>query len=142
MSDNVRQRYRDFVALNLEPHQILFESQERSLIGDGIAKFELDGEQARGIVAVVSSPGCQILERDVSRNMMNIMQEIAGKKAAVSKAKFEQGVAILQGLTKGQVNEARARAWLKQLIEGSNLKVRGSGLLRRKRWFRKIKPVA
>jgi hypothetical protein len=142
MSDDARQRYRDYVAVSLEGYRILFEADERGLIGDGIAKFELDGDQARGIVAVVANQECQILERDVSRNMLNVMTGLAGKKGAVSKAKFAQGVAILLGMTKGQVNEARARAWLKQVIEDSALTVRGSGLLRRTRWFRKIKPVA
>ena len=141
MSEETRRRYRDYAGLRLEAHQILLEIEERDLIGDGIAKFDLDGDVARGIVSVIANENCQILGRDVSRNMLNIMTGLAGSKRAVSKAKFEQGVAILIGLTKGHIGEDRAKAWLKQIIQGSELKIRGSGLLRRRRWFNKIKPM-
>lgn len=142
MSDDARRRYRDYVALGLEGHEVVSESEERILLRHGIERFELDGDQARGIMAVVANEEHQILERDVSRNMLHIITGLAGRKGGVTKAKFTQGVAILLGMTKGQVSEARARAWLKQVIEDSALTVRGSGLLRRTRWFRKIKPVA
>lgn len=142
MSDDARRRYRDYVALGLEGHKVVSESEERILLRHGIERFELDGDQARGIMAVVANEEHQILERDVSRNMLHIITGLAGRKGGVTKAKFTQGVAILLGMTKGQVSEARARAWLKQVIEDSALTVRGSGLLRRTRWFRKIKPVA
>lgn len=141
MNNDARQRYRDYVVLWLEGRKILFEADERSLIGDGIAKFGLDGDQARGIVAVVGTEECKILERDVSRNMLNVMIGLAGKKGAVSKAKFAQGVEILRGMSKGQVSEAQARVWLKQVVEESALRVRGAGLFRRTAWFRKIKPA-
>ena len=42
-------------------------------------------------------------------------------------------------LVKGQITEPAARVWLKRLIEDSDLTVRGRGLFRSKRWFRKIK---
>ncbi len=141
MSEEARRRYRDYVVLSLEAQKVTFEAGERELIGDGIAKFELDGDVARGIVSVVATERGQILGREVAKSMLGIMAQLGGRKRAVTKGTFEQGVKILQGLTKGHVNEANARAWLKLIIEGSDLPVRGSGLLRRKRWFRKIKPM-
>jgi hypothetical protein len=142
MSDDTRARFRDFVELNMAAHRIFTEAAERSLIGDGISRFDLDGEQARGVVASVVRQSDQMLESEISRNMLNIMHELAGKRGALSKRRFEQAVAILKALVRGQVTDERARSWLKRLVEESDLTVRGSGFFRRKRWFRRIKMVA
>jgi hypothetical protein len=139
MSGGERDRFRDFVALHLDPGEILAAERERELIGDGIAKFKLDGEAARGIVAVAASAACAVLERDLARTMLAIMQELAGKRRAIDKRRFAQGVAMLQALTNGTMSDAAARAWLKQLIVKAEFKIRRSGLLRRRRWFRKIR---
>ena len=139
MSDDAIQRFRDFVTLRLDTDKVLYEEEERSLICDGIAKFKLAGDQARGIVAVVADVTCQILEREVSRSMLVLIQVLSGKRGAINKRHFEQGIAMLNGLTKGQLSDAEARAWLKRLVEKTGLKIRGRGLLRRKRWFKKIK---
>lgn len=141
MNDDAQKRFRDFVVLNLEPHKILYASEERHLIGEGISQFELDGEQARGIVAVLSDQTDRILESDVSRHMLDVLHQLAGRRAAISKRVFKQAVAILKALTKGQISDAAAQAWLKRLVEDNQLPVRGSGLFRRTRWFRKIRPV-
>lgn len=140
MKDDGQKRFRDFVTLNLEPHKILYESEERRLIGEGICQFDLDGEQARGIVAVLSDQSDQILESDVSRNMLHVLHQLAGRRG-VSKRVFKQAAAILKALTKGQISDPAARAWLKRLVEENQLPVRGRGLFRRTRWFRKIRAV-
>ena len=138
MSDGDRDRFRDFVALHLDG-KILTEARERDLIGDGIAKFKLDGDAARGIVAVAAGTACQVLERDLARTMLAIMRELAGKRAAIDKRRFAHGVAILRALTGGEMTELQARGWLKRLVEKAEFKIRRSGLLRRRRWFRRIK---
>ena len=142
MKDNPRARFRDFVALNIEAHKILPEAEERSLIGDGISKFKLDGGQARGVVAVVAGESDQLLASEISRNMLNVLHQLIGARRAVDKKRFDQGVTILKALVKGHIGDDAARAWLKRLVEQNDLKVRGSGLFRRKRWFRKIKAAA
>jgi hypothetical protein len=140
MNDDAQKRFRDFVILNLEPQKILSASEERHLIGEGISQFELDGEQARGIVAVLSDQADRILESDVSRHILDVLHQLAGRRA-ISKRVFKQAVAILKALTKGQISDAAAKAWLKRLVEENQLPVRGRGLFRRMRWFRKIRPV-
>jgi|SRR5579871_2349831 len=141
MSDEARARFRDFALLKMEAYKILPEDDERDLIGSGITSFELDGEQARGVVAMVAGQCDQILESDVSRHMMNVLHAIGGKRHSIGKKQFDQAVAILKGLVKGQITDPQARAWVKRLVEESDLKVRGRGIFRRKRWFRKIKAV-
>lgn len=139
MSGDDRERFRDFVALHLDPGKILHEERERDLIGDGIAKFKLDGDAARGVVAVAAGAACQVLERDLARTMLAIMHELAGKRAAIDKRRFAQGAAMLKALTNGELSDAEANAWLKRLIVKAQFKIRRSGLLRRRRWFRKIR---
>lgn len=142
MGNDVEDRYRDFVALRLEADKVLSAEDERALIGDGIARFQLNAERARGIVAVVAAMTCQVVERDVSRAALGVLRELAGKRGAIDRKRFEQGVKVLKGLADGQIDDAQARAWLKRIIEESDLTVRGSGLFRRKRWFRKIRAAA
>jgi hypothetical protein len=142
MSDDAKQRFRDFVALSLTPSRLLYEEQERDLIGEGIAKFKLPGEAARGVLAVVAEGASQIREREVARSMLAVLRGVAGRRNAIDKRRFALGVTILQAITDGEFTEAEARAWLKRLIERNDFRIRGSGLLRRKRWFRRIKPVA
>jgi len=139
MSDDAKERFRDFVALHLGPSKLLFEERERDLVGDGIAKFKLPGDAARGVVAVVADGACRILERDLARNMLAIMRALGGRRASVDKRRFALGVSIVQALTEGQMTEAEARGWLKRLVEKGDFRIRGSGLLRRRRWFRKIR---
>lgn len=142
MSDDASERFRDFVALHLDANRILYEAQERSLIGDGIARFKLEGAAARGVVAIAADTACQVLERDLSRTMLAIMRELGGKRAAVDKKRFAQGVAILKALSNGQLTDAEAAAWLKRLVIKAEFRIRRSGLLRRRRWFRRIKLLA
>jgi len=141
MSNDAMARFRDYVELNMEPHKILPEDNERGLISDGISRFELDGPQARGVVAVAASHSGQMLESEVSRHMRNVIHQFAGRRHSISKRKFEKAVKILIAMVDGQITEPAARAWLKRLIENSDVKVRGRGLFRRRRWFRKIKPL-
>ena len=139
MSDGDRERFRDFVVLHLAAGKLLTEERERDLVGEGIAKFKLPGDAARGIVAVAASEACRVLERDLARSMLAIMHELGGKRGAIDKRRFAQGVAMLKALTKGEFTDAEASAWLKRLIIEAEFKIRRSGLLRRRRWFRKIR---
>lgn len=141
MGNDVEDRYRDFVVLRLEAEKVLTADSERELIGDGITKFQLNSSQARGILAVAASETCQVIERDVARSALNVLRELAGKRGAIDRKRFDQGVKVLKGLADGQISEAYARSWLKRIIEDSDLTVRGSGLFRRKRWFRKIRAM-
>ncbi len=141
MGNDVEDRYRDFVVLRLEAEKVLTAGSERELIGDGITKFQLNASQARGILAVAASKTCQVIERDVARSALNVLRELAGKRGAIDRKRFDQGVKVLKGLADGQISEAYARSWLKRIIEDSDLTVRGSGLFRRKRWFRKIRAM-
>ena len=141
MSDDAKLRFRDYVDLNLTASKLLSTEQERSLIGDGIEKFKLPGDAARGVVAVAADHVSRIREREVSRSMLAIMREIAGKRRSIDKKRFALGVAILKALTDGELTDLQARAWLKRLILQGDFRIRGSGLLRRTRWFRKIKTV-
>ena len=142
MSSNRGARFRDFVALNLQAHKVLPETDERDLIGNGIAAFKLDGAQARGMVAVMAGEGDRILASDVSRSMLNVLHQLGGKRGAIGKRQFDKAVVILKALVKGHITDAHARAWVKRLVEQGEFKIRGRGLFRRRRWFRKIKPVA
>jgi hypothetical protein len=139
VSSSDRERFRDFAALHFDTGKILYEERERELIGEGIAKFKLEGDAARGIVAVAAGAACLVLERDLSRTMLAIMVELAGKRRAIDKRRFAQGVAILKALTGGEMTEAQARGWLKRLIVKAEFRIRRSGLLRRRRWFRRIR---
>src|SRR6185437_70259 len=142
MNPDARARFRDLVALHLEAHKIFPEIEERKLIAHGISDFELEGDQARGQIAALAAQCDCILESQVSRSMLNVLHEISGKGGAISKRRFERALVILKALVKGRIEDAAARAWLKRIVESGELKVRGGGLFRRKRWFRKIKAVA
>jgi predicted AlkP superfamily phosphohydrolase/phosphomutase len=125
----------------MEPHKILAEDHERTLVGEGISRFNLDGEHARGVVAVAASRSGQLLASDASRSIRNVLHQLAGRRGAVSKRQFDKAVVILTAMVKGQITEPEARAWVKRVVEHSDLRVRGRGLFRSKRWFRKIKAM-
>src|SRR5258708_19920770 len=129
MSGGDRERFRDFVALHLESGKLLTEARERDLIGEGIAKFKLEGDAARGIVAVAADAACQVVERELARSMLAIMRELAGKRAAIDKRRFAQGVAILKALSKGAFDDAKAAGWLKRLIMDAEFTIRPPRLL-------------
>ena len=141
MGTEIERRFRDFVELHMASEKILSEDTERSLIGEGITKFELDGEQARGLFIVTAIKSGQLMETDVSRHMLNVLRQLAGPRGVIDKRRFQKAVVILMALTKGLISEPAARAWVKRLIEGCDLRVRGRGLFRSRRWFRKIKAV-
>ena len=139
MSDDPRARFRDYVELHMEPHRILPEENERALVSEGISRFNLDGTQARGVVAMAATRSGQLLASDASRSIGNVLHQLAGRRSAIGKRQFDKAVVILTALVKGRITEPEARVWLKRVVEGSDLRVRGRGLFRSKRWFRKIK---
>jgi hypothetical protein len=139
MSHAARDRFRDFVVLHMASGRLLSAAQERELIGDGIARFELAGEVARGVVATAADGAGRIREDDVSRSMLAVLRALGGRRGRIDKRRFLLGVTLLRAMTDGQVGDAEARIWLKRLVEQQGLRVRGSFLLRRKRWFRKIR---
>jgi hypothetical protein len=142
MNDEVEARYHDFVRLQLESGRLLRTADERALIREGITTFGLSGARARGILAVALHETGNPSERELSRHILHVLRELAGKRGAIDKKRFKQGVTVLKGLTAGGISPDEARIWLKRVVEDSDLKVGGSGLLWRTRWFRKIPSAA
>ena len=76
---------------------------------------------------------------DLLAYLGGIMRELGGKRAAIDKRRFAQGVAMLKALSNCQLDDAAAAAWLKRLVVQEKFRIRRGGLWRRRRWFRRIK---
>jgi hypothetical protein len=142
MAADNSERFHDFVLVTLQGRRMLDEDEERALVADGIARFDLDATLARGTVSSVATAEAVVLAREVSRHMLDILQGLASKKGRVTRAEFRKGVSILRALTRGAVDEKKAKAWLKRVVTDSDIKPGRGGWLFTRRWFRRIRMTA
>ena len=77
-SDDPIERFAGYVGLAALDRPFISKSEERSLLADGIAKFNLTAEQARGILLSVAQTGGIPVERDVDARILSVLERYGG----------------------------------------------------------------
>lgn len=136
--DNAQQRFSGYVELAALDRPFLSRAEERRLLEDGIARFELDPEEARGILLTVAHRQDIRVERDVDRRMLSILERFGGKRRKLGRKKFAEAAAIYNGLAGGSLSDEAARIRVKRVMDENAFRAKRAGLLWSRRWYNKI----
>ena len=137
-SDDPIERFAGYVGLAALDRPFISKSQERSLLADGIAKFNLTAEQARGILLSVAQTSRIPVERDVDARILSVLERYGGRRKKLRRKRFGEAAAIYRAMTGDILPEAEARIRVKRVMEANGFRARRGGWTMSRRWYRRI----
>jgi hypothetical protein len=136
--DDAVQRFIDYVKLTALDKPFISRGEERRLLEDAIAKFDLGGDDAQGVLLSVAKSHEICVERDIDNRIVPILAQFGGKRRKISRKKFAAIVAVYRGLSGEAMTIEGARWRVKRVMEENKFRPRRGGLLLTRRWYRRI----
>lgn len=137
-----RGRFRGFVHMVMKDQRFLSRPEERRLMEEGVARFGLEADEARGIILAVADDNDFVLERELDRRIATVLERDAGKSRSIDRKRFDEAARLYVAKSNGAVSEAQARRNVKRVMEKEDLKPARSGLFASRRWFRRVEGPA
>ncbi len=137
-ADDQARRYADLVKLNGLQTKLIDRPQERRLLEEGITRFNLTLDEARGILRSIAEDNDYTFESETGKRIKQVMARSAGRRGLISRAQFMNTSQILRDFSDNTITEAEARRQLKRIMLDNGWRPRRAGLLRTRRWFRQI----
>jgi len=102
------------------------------------ATFNLDIEPylARSLVLGATAARDGIVASEVERLLDDLVLKSAGSRQRINKADFLHLASLLRTLAQGGLDDDNAEQMVKEAVLRNDIKPRGRGLFRSKRWFR------
>ncbi len=136
--EDAKRRFAGYVKLFAQEDRFISRDEERRILEEGVTRFNLEMEEARGIMHGVAEDNDFAIERDVDRRMHAVLERFAGKRGVIDRKRFEDATAIYSRLTHGAITGEDARQRVKAIVEEHGWKVRRAGPLGTKRWYTQI----
>jgi len=133
-----RERFKGFVELSGLDRPYISKPQERHLLEQGMAQFELDLDEARGVLLEVTQTLEIQLERDVDRRILQILERDGGSGKKISRREFTAAAELYNTLAGGVLAKDEAKLLVKQLMETNQFRARRGGLTLTRRWYATI----
>lgn len=137
-----RRRFADTVRIEAMNGGFIRADEERRLLQDGMARYNLSLEEARGVLlSTVNDQGFS-LQRATEAEIRDLLlvQSARNRGRRVSKAEFQQAVDMYRAKTKGRVTMDEARLRVKAIMEENNVQPKRAGwVIRSRRWYNSIK---
>jgi hypothetical protein len=137
-SEMGRERFKGFVELSGLDRPYLSKAQERQLLEQGMAQFELDLNEARGVLLEAAQALDIQLERDIDRRILKILERDGGSAKKISRREFLAAAALYGTLAGGVLSADETKLLVKQVMEGNQFKPKRGGLTMSRRWFTSI----
>src|SRR5690554_1877032 len=102
-------RFTGYVRLSTLDRPFVSRGQERALLTEGVARFGLSAEEARGVLLAVAQHADLRIERDIDARILPVLHQFGGKKRKISGRRFKQAAEIYQGMSGGLLSEDEAR---------------------------------
>ncbi len=131
-------RFADLVKLNGLGRRFIDRAQERHLLEEGVTRFGLTLDEARGVLRSVAEDNGYVFESESGRRIQQLLGRHAGKKGLVSKGQFRRTAEVLRDFSDNTINEAESRRQLKRIMMDNGWRPRRAGLLRTRRWYKQI----
>ncbi len=131
-------RFADLVKLNGLGHRFIDRTQERHLLEEGVTRFGLTLDEARGVLRSVAEDNNYVFESEAGRRIQQLMRRHAGKSGLISRGQFRRTVDVLRDFSDNTINEAEARRQLKRIMIDNGWRPRRAGLLRTRRWYKQV----
>lgn len=136
---DVREQYADLVKLQMSGSRFLSDERERALLEDGLTRYGLSLDQARGMVRGTAEERGTTLQRDVDEAAAYMLRDAAEDSGRVRRRDFERVVGFYTLRSEGTLPVAEIARRVKALMEQNKLRPRRAGLLLSRRWYSKIK---
>jgi Flp pilus assembly CpaF family ATPase len=131
-------RFADLVKLQGVGSRFLDREQERRLLEEGVTKFGLTLDEARGTLRAVADDNGYVFESEAGRRVEQVMSRHAGKRGLVSRRQFRATAQVLRDFSDNAITEPEARRRVKQIMIDNGWRPRRAGLLRTRRWYRQV----
>jgi len=131
-------RFADLVKLNGLGRRFIDRGQERHLLEEGVTKFNLSLDEARGVLRSVAEDNNYVFESEACRRIQQLMSRHAGKSGMISRRQFRRTVDVLRDFSDNTINEAEARRQLKRIMLDNGWRPRRAGMLRTRGWYKQI----
>lgn len=136
-SDEAEDRLRQLVRLRSQRGRVLTAVDEDKLLEDAVTRLGVPLDKARGILHSELERSQIPLESDLEETTMDLMKALAGNRKSLSRRDFE-AIANFHAARRKIPIEA-SRQSVKRLMEEEGLSPKRAGLLRTKRWYKRIK---
>jgi len=131
-------RFADLVKLQGVGSRFIDREQERRLLEEGVTKFGLTLDEARGVLRSVAEDNGYVFESEAGRRVEQVMSRHAGKRGLISRRQFRATAQVLRDFSDNAITEPEARRRIKQLMVDNGWRPRRAGLLRTRRWYRQV----
>ncbi len=131
-------RFADLVKLSGLQTRYIDRAQEQRLLEDGVTRFNLSLDEARGVLRSVAEDLGYTFETETSRRIQQVLARHAGRRGFVSRAQFTATAQVLRDFSANAISDVEARRQLKRVMMDNGWEPRRAGLLRSRRWYRSI----
>jgi hypothetical protein len=133
-----RTRFAEYVKLQAGDRGFLSRSEEKMLLQDGIARFNVDYDEARWILTGVAAEEQVALERELDRTIAVVLARFADTNDKITKDEFDDAVQIYKRLSKDGLSENDIKKKMKMIVSDNKWRPARRGMMRSKRWYRRI----
>jgi len=131
-------RFADLVKLNGIGRPFIDRTQERHLLEEGVTRFNLTLDEARGTLRSIAEENGYVFESEAGRRIQQVLARHAGKRGLVSRRQFRATAAVLRDFSDNAIGDLEARRQLKRIMIENGWRPRRAGLLRTRRWYRQV----
>ncbi|HEX3398978.1 MAG TPA: hypothetical protein VHT74_01490 [Acetobacteraceae bacterium] len=131
-------RFADLVKLNGLGSRFIDRTQERHLLEEGVTKFGLTLDEARGVLRSVAEDNGYVFESEAGRRIQQVLGRHAGKNGMISRRQFRRTADVLRDFSDNAIGEAEARRQIKRIMIENGWRPRRAGMLRTRRWYRQV----
>jgi hypothetical protein len=130
-------RLRQLVRLRGQRGRVISAAEEERLLEEAVTRLGMSLERARGVLLAEMQRGQIPLESDLEDTVAELLKSFAGSRKKLSRRDFEVIANLHASQRKIQIEAARAM--VKRLMEEEDISPRAAGIMRTKRWYRRIK---
>ncbi len=138
VADDPSRRFADLVKLSGWQTKVIDRAQEQHLLEEGVTRFGLTLDEARGIMRAVAEDSHYVFEGETVRRIEQVMARQAGRRGRISRSQFMHTAQVLRDFSNNSISDLEARRQLKRVMIENGWQPRRAGLLRTRRWFRAI----
>ena len=131
-------RFADLVKLNGLGSRFIDRTQERHLLEEGVTKFGLTLDEARGVLRSVAEDNGYVFESEAGWRIQQVLGRHAGKNGMISRRQFRRTADVLRDFSDNAIGEAEARRQIKRIMIENGWRPRRAGMLRTRRWYRQV----
>lgn len=132
-------RFGELVRLHTQGRRFLDREEERRLLEEGVTRYNLRLDEARGMVRAAAAEEDLSLEHEVNASAAQLLKTFADRRGRITRPDFDKAVAFYRARAGRNLPPLDAQRRVKRLMEEAELKPARSGrILRTRRWYRQI----